>query len=227
MNPPEQIEYKGVVYKRNPDSPEWPKRVYYQASRGSGRGYLHRDIYTDTNGPIPSGMHVHHVDYDPFNNKPENLVALTPADHQRLHRELNGKFDEERMAVHMATTIKAAAAWHGSEAGIAWHREQGRRSWENRETDTFTCPECGTEHEGYFPERSESGRYCSHRCRHRGDKRAGKYREEATCPICSEMFMRMKYRKRAETCSRACGRVLMSRRIAERKLATKNAEPGG
>jgi hypothetical protein len=28
---------------------------------------------------------VHHIDYDPLNNDPENLTVLSPSEHQRLH----------------------------------------------------------------------------------------------------------------------------------------------
>jgi rubredoxin len=212
MDHPVEIEYRGVVYKRNPESPEWPKRVYYQAPRKSGRSYLHRDIYADTTGVLPAGMHVHHRDHDPFNNDPLNLVVLTPSDHQKLHREHNGKFDEARMEIHRATTLKEAAKWHGSEEGLAWHRENGKKVWESREPDgVFTCPECGTEHQGYFANRGDSGesRYCSGACRQRGDKRLGKYeayKEDAVCPMCGVSFKR--WRGRSKTCSRSCGAKL-------------------
>lgn len=32
------------------------------------------------------GEHVHHIDLDPTNNSPENLVILTRSQHSRLHR---------------------------------------------------------------------------------------------------------------------------------------------
>ncbi len=211
--PPIEVQYKGVTYKRNPESPEWPKRVYYQAPRKSGRGYLHRDIYMDIHGLLTEGMHVHHVDHDPFNNDPSNLVALSASDHQKLHREHNGKFDEERMEIHRRTTLVAAAKWHGSEAGRAWHREHGKHTWENRQPDgKYTCPECGKEHEGFFANRGEpvAERYCSSACRQRGDLRNGKYeayKEDAVCLFCGAAFKRWRG-KGVKTCSRSCGAKL-------------------
>lgn len=209
MNPPVQVVYEGVTYKRNPGSDDWPKRVYYQAPRGSGRGYLHRDVFTDTHGPIPRGMHVHHKDHDPFNNDPSNLALMTPKEHRQEHAR---KFTEERLKIHRETTLAAAAKWHGSAEGIAWHQEHGRRTWENRKTTTFTCPECSTEHEGHFPERGGETRYCSSACRQRAEWRARKYWETATCVICSSAFEKSKGRKRQETCSRSCGAKLRWRR---------------
>lgn len=220
MEQPETVDYQGVTYKRKPDSDEWSKRVYYQAPRGSGRGYLHRDIYSDLHGSIPKGMQVHHADHDPFNNDPTNLVLLTPKEHRQEHAR---KFDEERMEIFRRTTLAAAAEWHGSEEGIAWHREHGKQTWANRTASSFTCPECGAAHEGHFPERSGPERYCSGRCRQRGDAKNGKYREEAICPICSEPFMRMRGKTGAATCSRPCGRKLMSQRIAERRKLNRGS----
>ena len=205
MNPPIQVVYKGVTYKRNPGSDDWPKRVYYRAPRGSGRSYLHRDVFADTYGAIPRGMHVHHKDHDPFNNNASNLALKTPKEHRQEHAR---KFDEARMEIFRRTTLAAAAQWHGSEQGIAWHRKQGRRSWENRETTTFMCPECNAEHEGHFPGRETARRYCSSACRQRADRRTRKYWEAATCLICSIDFERPKGNGRPETCSRACGAKL-------------------
>lgn len=212
MNPPIQVAYKGVTYKRNPGSDDWPKRVYYQAPRGSGRGYLHRDVFADEHGPIPRGMHVHHKDHDPFNNDPSNLVLMTPKEHRQEHAR---KFDEARMRIFRETTLAAAAEWHGSEEGIAWHREHGRRTWERRKTSTFTCPECRVEHEGHFPQRSGEERYCSSACRQRAERRTRKYWATATCVICSSNFERPKGLTKRETCSRSCGAKLRWQRSKE------------
>lgn len=212
MEPPSRIVYKGMTYKRNPLSEEWAKRVYYQAGRGSGRGYLHRDVYADTHGPIPKGMHVHHKDHDPFNNDPSNLTVLTPKQHNQEHGK---KFDEARMRIFRETTLAAAAEWHRSPAGIEWHRDQGRRSWQNRELSSFTCPECGVEHQGHFPGRSGPERHCSPACRQRADRRARKYFETATCAICKATFSRpTNFSKRQPTCSRSCGAKLRWRNSA-------------
>lgn len=148
-------------------------------------------------------MHVHHEDHDPFNNDPSNLALMTPKEHRQEHAR---KFDEARMEIFRKTTLAAAAEWHGSEAGIAWHREHGRRTWQNRETSTFICPECGAEHEGHFPERSGETRYCSSACRQRVEWRTHKYWEKAVCAICSIAFERPKGKR--ETCSRSCGAKL-------------------
>ncbi|HDW9027132.1 TPA: HNH endonuclease [Escherichia coli] len=37
------------------------------------------------NRPIGEGMHIHHIDGNPLNNHPSNLVELTPKQHKRIH----------------------------------------------------------------------------------------------------------------------------------------------
>lgn len=38
--------------------------------------FLHRKIYEDNFGPIPTGYHIHHIDGNTENNSPDNLQAL-------------------------------------------------------------------------------------------------------------------------------------------------------
>lgn len=50
-------------------------------------GYVleHRITWENAHGPLQPGQVVHHIDGDKQNNAPENLVALTQADHARQH----------------------------------------------------------------------------------------------------------------------------------------------
>ena len=47
--------------------------------------YEHRVVYERHFGPIPKGFHVHHKNEDIYDNRPENLEALSPVDHSRTH----------------------------------------------------------------------------------------------------------------------------------------------
>ena len=38
--------------------------------------------------PCPKGMHRHHIDCNPLNNSPENIMLLTPKEHRQLHSRL-------------------------------------------------------------------------------------------------------------------------------------------
>lgn len=47
----------------------------------------YRSIYRKYKGPIPAGYHIHHIDGNPWNNHSDNLVALTPEEHYKVHLE--------------------------------------------------------------------------------------------------------------------------------------------
>ena len=47
----------------------------------------YRKIYEDYYGKIPEGFHIHHIDFNPLNNDPKNLIALSPEDHAKIHIE--------------------------------------------------------------------------------------------------------------------------------------------
>lgn len=64
------------------------------------RGYLceedgeatHRKIYRETFGRPPKGWHVHHIDYNKYNNSAANLIALPKRLHEWIHT--NFKLEE-------------------------------------------------------------------------------------------------------------------------------------
>lgn len=45
----------------------------------------HHVVWTKVNGPIPTGMHIHHKDGDESNNELSNLQLVTPEEHRRIH----------------------------------------------------------------------------------------------------------------------------------------------
>ena len=73
-------------------SVSWRGRVYSKMPRGYYRnkhvGLLHRNIYETHVGIIPHGFHVHHKNHNPEDNRVENLVALSHADHHALHERV-------------------------------------------------------------------------------------------------------------------------------------------
>jgi hypothetical protein len=57
-------------------------------SCGASRTHLHRAIWEDNFGPIPTGYIVHHIDGDIHNNCIDNLRCMTMGDHTKLHMAL-------------------------------------------------------------------------------------------------------------------------------------------
>jgi hypothetical protein len=47
---------------------------------------MHRIIWEESNGPVPDGFELHHINGDEQDNRLENLQMLSPSDHQRLHK---------------------------------------------------------------------------------------------------------------------------------------------
>lgn len=46
-----------------------------------------RVVYEKKNGPVPRGFVIHHIDRDPLNDRPENLVAMSRRDHALEHEQ--------------------------------------------------------------------------------------------------------------------------------------------
>lgn len=49
--------------------------------------YEHRVVWEAAHGPIPRGIVIHHINHDPFDNRLNNLVALTNGSHMSHHIE--------------------------------------------------------------------------------------------------------------------------------------------
>lgn len=49
--------------------------------------YVHRKMWEDAYGPIPSGYDVHHKNDDTYDNRLDNFELLLKGDHTRLHHQ--------------------------------------------------------------------------------------------------------------------------------------------
>lgn len=202
----ERIMYRGILFTRWPESTRRQHRVYYHPSktkREQGVGALHVEVYRNEVGGIPQGWHVHHISEDPLDNRAENLEALSPAEHARLHSGDGwGRTDPE----HMARIRKLAAVWHGSPEGREWHKQHGRSVWVGRkpEIGAELCFGCGAEVTSYRP--TQGGRrWCSRACNARWDHKNLTYSEDTSCPECGIVFRRVKKGVRSvQFCSRRC-----------------------
>lgn len=184
--------------------------MYYMSTRRWK--YLHVAIVEARDGEVPDGFHVHHVNGNPLDNDPANLIALTPKMHYQVHLKM-GTFDDWRasgMSQHLERIRRDAARWHGSDEGLAWHAEHGRKSWENRVATEKVCGECGKNYTTFFPKRSQ---VCSPACQQRLYRRTRRYAFGKTCPICKVEFRAL--RKTQVTCGHQCAAILRQQQRAD------------
>jgi len=195
-NPSPQV-FKGTTYY-------WCGK-YYQ--RDGVR--LHRAIWQDYHGDIPTGMHVHHIDHDRTNNSVENLALMSASAHMSHHQQ-----DPNRVT-HPITpqALKAAAEWHRSEEGRAWHRRHYKKmAAKFQQQIKLDCEFCG---ETFTAKDTKRNRFCSNGCKTKWRYRSGVDNETRCCLVCQGDFVINRYQRNV-TCSRACGAKLrgMKRRSA-------------
>jgi hypothetical protein len=82
---------------------EWGGKKWHRYNGGhyTTMVRLHREIWESTNGPIPEGFHVHHVNRNKGDNRLENLELLTHSEHSAEH-------GNEKLALHRAVALKNA-----------------------------------------------------------------------------------------------------------------------
>lgn len=171
----ETIVFNGCRYNRYPESNNPAHRRYF--ARAGHR--LHRDVWEWHNGPIPDGMHIHHVDGNTANNDIGNLECVPDREHRKYHGSSNRT---DKQVQHLESIRGKAAAWHRSEEGRAWHREHAKRSLakalgkpRNYPSLSLQCAWCGTQTQA----KSERKRFCGSTCQTAESKfRLGKSRTE-------------------------------------------------
>ena len=112
----------------------------------------YRKIYKEHYGSIPKGYHIHHIDFNPYNHDPKNLVALTPEQHAKVHNHEGVKWATEAGKkggrVRMQNVTRE---WHskGGKAsknpGGYFMSEQGKKNIKEARLNTkkIECPKCG------------------------------------------------------------------------------------
>lgn len=103
------VDLVGYVIIKLPGHPE---------ARDRGWGREHRIVAHDTYGPIPDGWHVHHINHDKQDNRPENLEVVDPVTHRHRHREVD---DEHLSTLYSSglTTVEVGELT-GHHPAVVW-----------------------------------------------------------------------------------------------------------
>lgn len=169
------------------------------------RQRLHVAVWEYFNGPVPAGMHIHHIDMDKGNNELGNLAMLTASAHARLHGENFTDEYRERLRDNMLNKAAPKAKdWHRSEEGRAWHRVHAMSIVETAVPADYICSACGRTFESlrHYPE--NENRFCGNNCKAAYRRKSGIDNEERTCEVCGKTFVCNRYMP-TRTCSRSCG----------------------
>ncbi len=201
----EGITYRGIVFRRYPESPNWADQVYYTPGylhRKHGVGRLHQEIWKDVHGIIPTGNVIHHIDGNPINNDLSNLQCLPGGEHLNNHGASMSEEKRQHLRDNMDAVRVYASRWHGSPEGREWHKVMGKMAWEGREPQSFICDQCGSEYQTISL--SGNTRFCSNNCKSAWRRASGVDNEQRVCAKCGQSFLCNKYSVQ-RFCSRLCG----------------------
>lgn len=161
----ESVIYDGVVWHKRPSG-------HYHNKR---RGYLHRYVWEQSNGPIQKGFVIHHVDHDVRNNNLSNLAIMSKSDHQRHHRVGSTNSEAQKAAARKTLESlrtpkigkciccdKEFTSMSANKVGKFCSRPCLDRWRDNRQyPKPAACVECGAE----FKQLRGSHKLCSDPCR--------------------------------------------------------------
>lgn len=150
----EKIEFLGIIFTRY-------KNENYYSSPSKKR--LHVAIWENKNGKLTEkGFVIHHKDFNPLNNNPDNLEILTHSEHRKIHFAAKSKQEKDTQILILKNANEKSKAWHKSESGSI-HREkmnQRRIQKNKRKENSSHCVFCGK----LFYHAQKKAKYCSGIC---------------------------------------------------------------
>lgn len=84
----------------------------------------YRKIYEKCYGKIPQGYHIHHIDFNPYNNDPTNLLAVSPEEHAKIHDHEGVKWCTEAGKIGGKVAYESMNEQEKKE----WHSKGGKAS---------------------------------------------------------------------------------------------------
>lgn len=150
---------------------EYYQRYYERKSCSKGEERkLHRAIWVETNGPIPKGCVIHHINSDVDNNNIENLQCMTVFDHNSLHHKGKKLTLDHRRNMSVASKNRKRLP-HTEETKIKIGDAHRGRKATPRKKGECVCQECG---EKYMTTHYTTSKYCSKRCCSRAYRKRNK-----------------------------------------------------
>ena len=184
------IKNESIVYKDETFFVLNTGKYYHSGCHGKNANperLLHRRIWTEHNGEIPSDHHIHHINKNWRDNRIENLECISRIDHQRMHMIERFQCPEFRKESLYQLNIaqEKAKVWHASPDGIKWHSENGKNMWNNRISKEFVCKICGKQ---FFSKNRGKVFCCSLKCTTKLRNQKGKIKFESACRYCGKLF---------------------------------------
>ena len=206
----ETVIFNGLKFYRYPESQNLSDRKYFRAFliRGEPCVYLHRAIWKHTNGKIPGGCEIHHIDKNTLNNDINNLECVKYSIHQSEHSKkwFENPINKTHSNKHLDEIRPLTKKWHASKEGLAWHSEHARTSVNSIPETLYVCKFCGKE---YMSKEHGRNYFCSNNCKSAWRRRSGIDDEDRKCAVCGNTFKINKYSK-TKTCSKKCAGKLIS-----------------
>jgi hypothetical protein len=167
----------------------------YMVHRLYPERYMHRDVWSDANGPIPNDHHIHHKNKDRADNRIENLECMEKHAHMRLHGITFG-------IINSWASRKARKEARPVDCWVC-----DKAFWTHHVRAKYCSPECRKKYLNWLSSIS------------RGLEREEKL-QVITCPECQEAFQQKNIRR--VYCSKPC-MVVSTNRIHHARRASANA----
>ena len=169
---------------------------YFFATISGVHTSLHRYKYRMEKEEIPEGWHIHHIDGNCYNNEIDNLQAIDPKEHSKLHLPT-----EETLKKWQAAGIKAAPVWHASDEGEKWHRQHYEKmKAQLHKKNKRDCIMCGKSFESI---RKDGNAFCHNNCKSKWRRKNNPDYKMTNCLSCGIEFKTLKYRPN-KYCSKDC-----------------------
>lgn len=164
----ETLKIDGYTFHRYPEAKQSSDRHYFKGWVNNVKISLHRYIWQKTNGEIPKGFTVHHIDGNFDNNVIGNYELKKRGVHTSEHyKNFCQEYKDYKTKILIEKAQPEAVKWHGSPDGIKWHKDHAKYLINDYEV-VIMCRECGKEFKSYL---KRIPFYCSLRCKNRYNAR--------------------------------------------------------